>query len=1841
MPAPSSSYPYIDLNGPLSYSESSSGDLDTYTAYTDAQGNLSHYSWVMNQPSVNTWTASLNSPSDSSDVVHIYVPQGYAVDGYSLTINSSAINQSAFFDFGSSSGGTFDDYRSLATFTSTNVAGSDFYNITIGSGTNQLSYTLTLNILKVNEAPTVTEDYTDPSIFYSGGASVGLFSNVIVTNEAAQMITKFSLTVDGVQAADSEFLTIGTTDIHLVAGQSGTVAAGVTYTTTGANGSILVSLNMGTGIFSSTLQTLLDGMTYKNTSADPTLGDRYVSFTSISDDGGTAKTGVDTGVLGDYTIVTVAAPLNAAPVVTTDSGSAAFTESVSGEPMPAVIDSGVIVTDTDNSTLASAKVSISSHFVLGQDSLLFTNNPATMGDIVAVYHAATGVLDLSSAGSATLAQWQAALRSISYSNSSDNPDTSTRTISYVVNDGTTDSVAGTRDVNVTATNDAPVITNSNGSTGFTEGNNIASTPVVIDSALSLTDVDNTTLASATVSIGSGFQSAEDVLSFTNNPATMGNIIASYASGTGVLNLTSSGHTATLAQWQAALRSVTYTDSSETPNIATRTISFTVNDGSQGSVTSTKTVSVTNVNDTPLAVTTGGSTVFVESASAASTPVVVDSGINLSDVDSTTLASAKVSITGQFHSSEDALSFTNTPSTMGNISASYNASTGVLSLGSAGATATLAQWQAALRSVTYSDSSDNPDTNPRTITFVVNDGHSDSAAVTKTITVTASNDAPVAASSNGATEFTPGNNTASTPVIVDSQLTVNDPDNATLAQATVAITGNFKAGEDELSFTNNGMTMGNITASYNAAVGELTLTSAGGVATLLEWQTALRSVTYTDTAAKPSTDTRTISFTINDNLLDSATVTKDVSVAVIDYSPVLTASTSAPAFTEGKNATSLPVIIDNGLTVSDVDSSQLTSASVSIANHKPGDLLAFVNDGTDMGDIAQSFDAATGVLTLTSAGSTLAQWQAALRSVTYSNDSDTPDTTARTINFAVNDGHSNSVTVSKTLTVTDVNDAPTVTTGTATTSFFEAKDTNPTMAVVIDGQVQLTDPDNSTLATAKVSITDGLKITEDVLSFTNDLTTMGNIIASYDSATGVLSLDSVGATATVAQWQAALQSVTYSNSSGNPDLTARTITFVVNDGTDDSVVASHQVEVQAVNDTPQVISPMVSTTFTENDAPVVINNALVISDVDDTVLYNGKVAITDYQAGQDTLAFTNDPATMGDITASFNATTGVLSLSSASHATLAQWQAALQSVTYENTSQAPTGSTRSITFSVNDGELNAPALTQTVNLIAVNDAPDVTLAATTQSVRQDTPLIFSTANHNLISISDVDAGTSNLQVTLLAASGLLMLGSSTGLTVTGDGSDTITVTGTLAAINAGLNGLKFAPTTGFTGHASINVLVNDQGFTHGIPDPLIASKSLDITVTTPPITPVDPPVTVDGVPVTTTTVTLPNGETGSSITVGLVTDSRQDNTGNPATADIDLVGSGSAASLSAKLPVGYGLTAVGGAPKTAGDSGETLKAAIDAVTPDTDQAHQNVNGQNFLDKLADGASLLVTTITPMTSATTPTQPLELNGSNGSQLTALVIDAGQMNGKGSLVLNNVDFAAVVGQSTVQGNTSGQVLTGDDASQSFVVNASNSFVFAGGGNDTLQITSFAAANNTVLQGGQGNDTVTFSGNSSLYTIEQHGGFTLVSNKDDPNQQVKVVNIESLSFADGTVSIPTDTQQTTLAALYQGLLGRQADTAGFDYWTQQPLSIGGIALSIFNSTEAGAKALNGDTSHDIAALYTAFFGRTVDTAGQQYWTEQVQQGHLSFLQVADSLLTSTEMTGHNKAPATWDFTV
>ena len=112
-----------------------------------------------------------------------------------------------------------------------------------------------------------------------------------------------------------------------------------------------------------------------------------------------------------------------------------------------------------------------------------------------------------------LAQWQAAYRAVTYTNSSDTPNTSNRTISFQVNDGALNSNLGTQTVSVAAVNDAPVVTTAGGTTAATE-----QVAVAIDPTVTVTDPDNTTLVSGTISITGNFQSGQDVLALTVNAA---------------------------------------------------------------------------------------------------------------------------------------------------------------------------------------------------------------------------------------------------------------------------------------------------------------------------------------------------------------------------------------------------------------------------------------------------------------------------------------------------------------------------------------------------------------------------------------------------------------------------------------------------------------------------------------------------------------------------------------------------------------------------------------------------------------------------------------------------------------------------------------------------------------------------------------------------------------------------------------------------------------------------------------------------------------------------------------------------------------------------------------------------------------------------------------------------------------------------------------------------------------------------------------------------------------------------------------------------------------------------
>ncbi|MFS3127040.1 Ig-like domain-containing protein [Nocardioides sp. Bht2] len=196
-----------------------------------------------------------------------------------------------------------------------------------------------------------------------------------------------------------------------------------------------------------------------------------------------------------------------------------------------------------------------------------------------------------------------------------NPDACTvggarDTFSYTLVGGASASVA----VTVTCLADAPVLGTSAGVTTYAEQD----PATAVDSALTLTDVDpGGTISGATVTISAGYASGQDVLALggTHTP-----ISATYAAGT----LTLDGD-AGPAAYQAALRAVTFANTSDTPATAGRTLTFEVVDDAGLDATATRALSVQAVNDAP---------VFTAPAtlSALEDAAAVFSGLSVADAD---------------------------------------------------------------------------------------------------------------------------------------------------------------------------------------------------------------------------------------------------------------------------------------------------------------------------------------------------------------------------------------------------------------------------------------------------------------------------------------------------------------------------------------------------------------------------------------------------------------------------------------------------------------------------------------------------------------------------------------------------------------------------------------------------------------------------------------------------------------------------------------------------------------------------------------------------------------------------------------------------------------------------------------------------------------------------------------------------------------------------------------------------------------------------------------------------------------------------------------------------------
>src|SRR5262249_21312368 len=187
-------------------------------------------------------------------------------------------------------------------------------------------------------------------------------------------------------------------------------------------------------------QQVLDTITFVTPSDNPTLygSDPTRTVTWVLNDGGTSN---NLSAARTETINVTASndppTLSAVPASTTVATSATVTLALLAA-----------VSDPDNLNLASATVSITAGTFVADGDVLAADVSST--SITASYNAATERLTLT--GSDTLAHYQAVLDSVTFNSTATDPTNAganlTRTLSWVVNDGTVTGAAQTETLTI-------------------------------------------------------------------------------------------------------------------------------------------------------------------------------------------------------------------------------------------------------------------------------------------------------------------------------------------------------------------------------------------------------------------------------------------------------------------------------------------------------------------------------------------------------------------------------------------------------------------------------------------------------------------------------------------------------------------------------------------------------------------------------------------------------------------------------------------------------------------------------------------------------------------------------------------------------------------------------------------------------------------------------------------------------------------------------------------------------------------------------------------------------------------------------------------------------------------------------------------------------------------------------------------------------------------------------------------------------------------------------------------------------------------------------------------------
>ena len=936
---------------------------------------------------------------------------------------------------------------------------------------------------------------------------------------------------------------------------------------------------------------------------------------------------------------------------------------------------------------------------------------------------------------------------------------------------------------------------------FTEGGGAVA---IVDPAnLAVSDPDSLNLASATVTLTNLLDAGQETVAVSATTVAPNTPITStYNPATGVLALTGP---APLAQYQAALRTVTYGNAAAAPTTTpARVITFVVSDGGNASVPATATVILTGVNDAPSftaanppAVNEDGGPQTVNGWVTAFNPGPADESAQtalaytVSNVSNAALFSTPPSVNASGN-----LSYTPAPNAFG-------ASTFDVRVQDSGGTASGGVDTSAPQTFTITvngindqpsftasnppavNESAGPQTVPGWATF--NPGNpQESAQTALAYTVsTVSNPAlfsvQPSVAANGNLTYTPaaGANGTSTfeARVQDSGGTANGGVDTSAPQAftitvnpvddpPTAVNDTATVTEDDPATTINVLANDTDPDGGPRSIASVQTSSANGGTVVitnggadLTYQpapnycnnppgTGLDTFTYT---LAPGGSTGTVTITVNCTN-DAPVLDLNGPAAGIDFTAIFTDGGGAVAVVDAAN-----------LTVADVDNPNLASATVTLADRPDGAVESLSSNTVGTSISAVAYNAATGVLLL-NGPDTAANFQTVLRTVTYNNTSPNPNTTARSITFLVNDGADDSAIATSAVTVNSINSAP---------SFTKGADQN----VLEDAGAQ-------TVNGWATAIGDG------------DGNTGGQILAFQITGNTNAVLFSAGpaisATGVLTYTPAA-----NANGSATITLVLKDDGGTANGGVDTSAPQSFTIAVNAINDAPSFTAGP-NQTVNEDAGPQTVNSWATGVSAGPTN-ESGQTLTFNIAGNTNSALFSAGPAI---------SSTGVL--------------------TYTPAANASGSAAISVTLSDNGGTANGGVDTSapqsfTITVNPVNDPP---VAQNKTGFSAQANMAVAGINAGLLTgVTDADAGVNGCNPTFSVAS----ITANTG--------------GTVSNVNLAAGTFDFEPTAGFTGTAVVNYAVQDDGCP--LPAATSAPATISITVSGPVIWFVDASVAGPG------------------------------------------------------------------------------------------------------------------------------------------------------------------------------------------------------------------------------------------------------------------------------------------------------------------------------------------------------------------------------------------------------------